>query len=228
MNAWFDRLNLSALERRWAIAGMLVLVLLVNWIFVWPYFNEWTPTSVQLVKFRQQIATHSSEVGKAPSYKQRILELQGSGASVLPADQANSMMQKIQTQANSSQINLQSVVPVGGRGRFGSTVRTNDFFDEQIMRVKLTAGERELVDFLYSLGSGDSTIRVRNISNLRLDPSAQKLQADVDLVAMFQKKPPTPAVAAPVRSPASTNSKVNATTVQSKGPLPSTNKPSKK
>ena len=76
------------------------------------------------------------------------------------------------------------------------------------MNFDVTASEPELVGFLYSLGAGDSMIRVRDISRLRLDPSQTRLTAQVTVVASFQKKPKTPPKApTPAPSTASRSSK---------------------
>jgi hypothetical protein len=44
------------------------------------------------------------------------------------------------------------------------------------------------VDFLYKLGSGASTIRVRDLE-LQPDPPHQRLSANIRLVASYQKNP---------------------------------------
>ena len=47
----------------------------------------------------------------------------------------------------------------------------------------------QLVDFLYKLGDDASMIRVRDLV-LRADPAHQHLNANILLVASFQKTPP--------------------------------------
>ncbi|HLH56497.1 MAG TPA: hypothetical protein VKY92_23125, partial [Verrucomicrobiae bacterium] len=73
--------------------------------------------------------------------------------------------------------------------------------------LSVQAGEQQLVDFLYDLGSGNSQIRVRDLS-VRPDPPRQQLVAQVKLVASYQKKPTArpagrPAAPAPTRATAS-------------------------
>ena len=67
------------------------------------------------------------------------------------------------------------------------------------------------MDFLYSLGSGNSLIRVRDLT-LRPDPPRQQLSGTVKLVASYQKNPPKKA--APAASPASANAKMVTTTAK--------------
>jgi len=71
------------------------------------------------------------------------------------------------------------------KGRISSG--TNQFFLEQSQNISVQSGEQQLVDFLYNLGSGNSLIRVRDLT-LRPDPPRQNLSATVKLVASFQKK----------------------------------------
>lgn len=87
------------------------------------------------------------------------------------------------------------------------------------MTVSVVAGEAELVAFLHALGTGDSMIRVRDLSRLRLDPTQTKLQSTLTMVASFQKKPKTVAPPSRPSTPA---------VVQPKGPPPvaATNKTS--
>ena len=65
----------------------------------------------------------------------------------------------------------------------------------------MQAGEEQLVDFLYNLGSGNSQIRVRDLT-VRPDPPRQQLLAQVKLVASYQKRAAARPGARPGRTPA--------------------------
>lgn len=77
---------------------------------------------------------------------------------------------------------------------------TNQFFDEQIVSVGVTAADKEMIDFLVALGSGDSMIRVRDM-DLKPDPPQYRLLAKISLVASYQKNPKTPPASPPARGP---------------------------
>jgi Tfp pilus assembly protein PilO len=66
---------------------------------------------------------------------------------------------------------------------------TNEFFVEQIQNITVSATDEQLVDFLYKLGSDASMIRVRDLE-LQPDPPRQKLNANVRLIASYQRNAP--------------------------------------
>jgi hypothetical protein len=66
------------------------------------------------------------------------------------------------------------------------TSSSDPFFIEQAQNVNVLADDKQLVDFLYKLGSGGSLIRVRNLV-LEPDTARQHLNAGIQLVASYQK-----------------------------------------
>jgi hypothetical protein len=73
---------------------------------------------------------------------------------------------------------------------------TNDFFEEQSIRIDINTGEKELVDFLLNIGAGSSMIRVRDMDLRPADQNRYRLQGSVTLSANYQKKQPTRSSAA--------------------------------
>jgi hypothetical protein len=66
-------------------------------------------------------------------------------------------------------------------------MQTNQFFVEQMQNINVSAPESNLVDFLYKLGNSSSMIRVFDLT-LQPDPPRQRLNADIRLVASYQKR----------------------------------------
>jgi Tfp pilus assembly protein PilO len=66
------------------------------------------------------------------------------------------------------------------------TTRTNEFFVELEQNINVIATDQQLVGFLYKLGSSASMIRVRDLE-LQPDPAHQHLNANIRLVASYQK-----------------------------------------
>ncbi|HTH48570.1 MAG TPA: hypothetical protein VMB21_13745 [Candidatus Limnocylindria bacterium] len=216
MNDWLNRLNLQPQERRLVLAGIVIIALVLNYWLIWPYFSEWSKLGNELAKAESRKTVYLAEIGKKPAYERQLRELEKSGAgAVLEEDQANRLQATIYTQAATQNVTVIRNTPIRNVGM------TNAFFDESGVTLELIAGEGDLVNFLHSLGSGDSMIRVRDLSRLRLDGSQTRLQATLTLVASFQKK--LKAVAPPSKPSA-------AAVVKPKGPSPmsGTNRPPKK
>lgn len=191
MTQWFDRLNLPPTERRLVLVGLVVLVVLLNYFLVWPYFGEWDKTTRQLREEEGRMRKFMAEINQRRKYETQLADLKLKGVpGLLDADRVPMMQQAIYAQGGLSGVNITRVtVPPPVRG----TGATNQFFDERLVTVDVTGAEAELVDFLYQLGSGDSMMRVRDITNLRPDPSKTKLQASLTLVASFQREAKAPA-----------------------------------
>ncbi len=227
MTAWFDKLNLSPQERRLMLVGFVVLFLVLNWAFIWGRFSEWGQVNADLEKIQREIQKYNSEISRKKSYEAHLKDLEAAGAAIAveQENQGNKLQSAISTAASSSGVSLEAIRVVPSLTRGGVT---NLFFDEVVMNAEIKAGEKELVDFLYSLGTTVLMIRVRDVVNLRLDPAnPSRLAATLSLVASFQKKSPTPAAATATNAPARGGS-----AVQSRGAAatnkPAVNKPAKK
>lgn len=188
MIRWFETLNLNPTERRAAIFGACLVGLLLNYWLIWPYFREYVDFQRDWTKLEGQKAIYFKEVSKKASYEKLLRALEGSGAQVMPEEQANNVQSSIQSAAATNLVNILRITPQLASLRLAAAKDTN-FFDEQVVIVDLSAKEEGLVQFLHALGSSDSMIRVRDMGRLKLDGSQQSLSASVTFVASFQKKP---------------------------------------
>lgn len=181
--------NLRVPERRLIIAVAVALFLVINLVWVWPHFNDWPRLQSQRQQARETLEKFEEAIAQVPGLQEKVRALEKEGAAVALEDQANEFLRAVQSQAARSGVSILSV------GQPKTTTRTNEFFVEQSRTINLEAREEQLVDFLYHLGSSESMIRARGLS-LRPNPQRQKLQANVDLVATYQKKPATRAAPA--------------------------------
>jgi hypothetical protein len=140
-------------------------------------------------------------VQRRPVYEKQLKELQNQGLFVATEEQVATLQTEVMSQAALSGVTLTRNNPVTRTA--GS--RTNAFFEEASLDIGASAGEKELVDFLFSLGARNSLIRV-GMMNLGRDPTGMRLQGGITLVESFQKKPP-PKLAAltPASAPKTTN-----------------------
>lgn len=186
MTSFLDKLNLRPQERRIAMAVMVGVVLLLSALFVWPKLGQWQIAKDALAKSRKTLVAYQTEIARIPTYETRLRELEGQGSAVLPEEQALQLMSTVQRQAQKDHLLITSTR--AGTPTPSSGANTNSFFDEQTVLIGVNTGEKELVGFLYSLGSGGSMIRVRDM-DLRPDPPRYRLNGSITLVASYQKKP---------------------------------------
>jgi Tfp pilus assembly protein PilO len=194
MNAYFARLNPS--ERRFVVGVGVVFFIVINLFWVWPHFSDWSSLKARLESARLKLANCDAVIQQGERLKPELAKMEGEGASVPFEDQSTEFMRTIQLQAS------QSGVAITTYGH--QTARTNQFFTEQSQTISGVSTEKQLVDFMYSLGSGNSLVRVRSLS-VHPDGSRQQLNANITLVASYQKNPkPQPAAAPAKASPART------------------------
>jgi len=176
-------MQLRPLERRLAVGVLVVLILVLNWVFIWPHFSDWGNLRGRLTRARQKLALYQTTIQQTSNFEAQVKGFESQGESVLPEDMSINFLRTIQAQALASQVQM------GNMGR--QMTRTNDaFFVEQIQNINVTATDDQLVDFLYKLGNDVSMIRVRDLE-LQPDPPHQKLNAQIRLVASYQRNAPT-------------------------------------
>jgi Tfp pilus assembly protein PilO len=180
--------HLRPLERRLAVGVVVVLILVLNFVFIRPHFSDWSQLKTRLKNARDTLASYQATVAQATNYQAQVKSLEGQGEFVALEDQAINFMRTIQAQAEASGV---------GRANYSrSIMHTNDaFFIEQVQNINVVATDQQLVDFLYKLGSGASMIRVRDLE-LQPDGPRLHLNANIRLVASYQKNPVAPARAA--------------------------------
>lgn len=188
MSSLLARLNLRPQEQRLiVVVGAVVFVVLNVWL-VRPHFGDWGRVQADSFATRATLADYQSEVANIPKYREKLKYLESQGSAVLPAEQAVKLTITVQNQAIQAGVQIlqttQLQIPRSG------PASTNQFFEEQAIKISVNTGEKELVNFLHALGSGNSMIRVRDM-DLRPDPSSgrTRLLGGVTLVASYQKKP---------------------------------------
>jgi hypothetical protein len=219
MKSFFDKLNLRPQERRLVVIVGIVIFVVLNFLFVVPMFGEYAKTMKDMKITRDKLRTYDNEIRRKPHYEVQLKELESSGSFIAQEEQASQLMRDVNTQAALSQVTVMRYDPT----QRGSAGKTNAFFEEQTLGITVNTGEKELIDFLYNLGSGNSLIRVRTMT-LNPEPSHFKLQGNLTLVESFQRKPPPRAASAPAPAPAkAAPAPVPAKTVPTAAPTAKTN-----
>jgi hypothetical protein len=177
MNGYLSRLNPT--ERRFVIGVGLVLFLVINIFWIWPHFSDLPRWRTRLDKANRNYATNQIAIREIPRLETELATLLREG-NVPPEEQGLRFQQTIQSTA------FESGVSFNFPSRLPDT--TNQFFIEKAQAIAVVGGEKQLVDFLYRISSGESIIRVRSMS-LRREANYYQLNANITLVASYQKKP---------------------------------------
>ena len=184
--------QLRPLERRLAVGVLVILILVLNFVFVWPHFSDWGNLQGRMATARKNLARDQAVIAQSANYEALVKSLANQGEFVPTEDMAINFMRTIQSQSAASGVGIVNTSR--------QMTHTNEFFVEQVQNINVIATDAQLVDFLYKLGNDASMIRVRDLE-LQPDGAHQHLNANIQLVASYQKKPgtPQPAVAvAPV------------------------------
>jgi hypothetical protein len=154
----------------------------LNWVFIWPHFSDWSNLHRRFEEAQQKLKLYQTTILQTSNYEAQVKGFESQGEFVAPEDQSINFLRTIQAQALASDVGMSSMSRM--------MTRTNDaFFVQQIQSINVTAADDQLVDFLYKLGSDVSMIRVLDLE-LQPDGPRQKLNANIKLVASYQRSAP--------------------------------------
>lgn len=220
--SFLDRLNLRPQERRLVVAIAAAVFVVLNLWFVWPRFRDWGATKEKMAKGQTALDRYKKEIGQVSGVEgsqEKLKKYQSEGLSVLPQEQALQLIRIVQTKAALTGVQQNGITPVPKL----SAAKTNEFFEEQSLTMNfINTGEKELVEFLYTLGANDSLLRVRDMT-LRPEQGGYKLAGSVTLTASFQKKAPGIAASTSATTPATRPSVVPPKTAPSTTNRPPSN-----
>jgi Tfp pilus assembly protein PilO len=175
--------QLRPLERRMAVGVLVIFIVVLNWVFIWPHFSDWGNLQRRGDDARRKLKLYQTAIAQTDAYQKQVNSLQSAGEFVALENQGVNMLRTIQSQS------MQSGVGIVNTSR--QITHTNDaFFVEQVQNINVLGDDKQLVDFLYKLGSGASMIRVRDLE-LQPDAAKQHLNANIQLVASYQKNTTT-------------------------------------
>jgi hypothetical protein len=179
MKKYFEQLR--PMERRLAVAVIVALLLVVNYLVIWPHFGEWADLDNKINQAQQKYKNYQDAIAQTPLYEQKLKKFQNQSEFVVTEDQAVLFMKTIQSRAIDTGVSIVNVPP--------SVMHTNDaFYVERVENITVKATDEQLVNFLYQLGNDPAMIRVWDL-DLHPDGARQRLDAGVGLIASYQKTP---------------------------------------
>ena len=185
MTSIFDKLNLRPQERRLVVGIALAVFAVVNLIWVWPHFFDWRAASNRITDSKKKLAAYQLEVSRTNVYQKRLKELESTGSNIASEEQALELQRTVRTTSMASGVAVSQYTPVTTARPPGA--QANPFFEESVMRITFSSGTPELVNFLVTLATGSSIIRVSDLT-LSTDQNQTRLKGSMTLVASYQKK----------------------------------------
>lgn len=179
MKKYFEQLR--PMERRLAVGVIVALILVANYIFIWPHYGDWDTLDNQIRQGQQTLKDWQATIDQTGMYQLKLKKFENQGEFVAAEDQAINFMRTIQMRSQATGVSIENTSR--------SVEHTNDaFYVEQVQSISVEATDQQLVDFLYQLGNDPSMIRVRDLE-LQPDGPRQHLEASIQLVASYEKNP---------------------------------------
>jgi hypothetical protein len=168
-------------ERRWLIIIGCVVFVTMNYFFIWPQFKEWQVNTNRMETDRENIAKYSAELGHKSEYERKIRGIDPENQNIAQEDQAVHFEQVFRDKAVENGVQIQSTSR--------PLMSTDDFTMEQRTTIQVLTGEKNLVEYLYSLGSSGSSMRVESMSLRPLDMNRYQLHADLTIEESYFRNP---------------------------------------
>lgn len=181
MNAFFDNLNLRPGERRLIVIVGIVTFVVLNFLFVWPHSEKWRQSLSDLDNARTELADYQATAAELEPTSQKLSSVESGGAALLNDVDSEHLLTTIQNETSRHQVNVKDYF-----GQSESALGTNDLFIERTLPIQyINTPDTNLVALLVAVGTGDSLIRVRDIT-IQTDPSRTKLHGRITFVASYR------------------------------------------
>jgi Tfp pilus assembly protein PilO len=189
VNSFLDQLNLTPQERRIVVAIGMVVIVVLNLLFVWPHFHEWRSISNQLQTMRKNIEIYNKQIALDTNptnglQKQLAQLVRQEGTGVM--DKQVQLQSTIMTQARKTGVNVVNYNPGSAQPK------TNEFFEEESIKINVDSQEPQLISFLYDIGGDPAMIRVSELELSPQDQNRYRLRGAITLTANYAKRATTP------------------------------------
>jgi hypothetical protein len=189
MNDFLGQLNLTVQERRIVMGIFAVVILVLNYLFVWPRFGEWSRMNKQLIDMRDTMKTYNrfilQDTDPTNGFRKLVAKyarLEGGDVTEhTVVDPQVQLMETIRRQASKTGVNVESY-------NTGS-VKTNAFFEEHSTVISIESQEPQLINFLFNMGNDPAMIRVGKLDLKPADQNRYRLRGGITLTANYAKQP---------------------------------------
>ena len=64
--------QLRPLERRLAVGVLVVFILVLNWVFIWPHFSDWSNLRRRLEDARTKLERYQTTIAQTSNYQAQV------------------------------------------------------------------------------------------------------------------------------------------------------------
>jgi len=126
--------QLRPMERRLVVGVAVVVLIVLNGVFIWPHFNDWSALQARLAKARSELARNRAAVAQIPALKADVKKFESEGEFVALEDQGINFLRTITSQAGASGVAILNTSR--------QITHTNDvLFIEQVQNINVLATE---------------------------------------------------------------------------------------
>jgi hypothetical protein len=198
-----EQLNLSPQERRIVVVIAVIVFIVLNFLLVWPHFSDLSKVRAELDQTRKDIESWNKVILKdiepKTGYRDQLIKLQLNQGGGIGAHQIQ-LQRTISDQAVKTGVGIEDIRPIT------SVAQTNQFYEEQSVKISFECQESGLINFLFNVGNDPAMIRVRELNLRTADANRYRLRGDAMLSANYVKQAPVapakPAPGAPGKTPA--------------------------
>jgi Tfp pilus assembly protein PilO len=201
MSNALEQLPLTPQERRIVVAIGLVVIVVLNLLFVWPHFGEWSKTQRQLEQTYREIENYNrgiaEDLNPTNGLRKQLDKLEKrerQEGAAKPVESEVALQTTIKRVADANQVRVDKYLPI-------QSTKADDFFEEQAEQITIVSQEPQLINFLYQIGNDPSMIRVSSLTLNPEQPNRYKFTGTLTLTANYAKKPASAAAAKPVKAP---------------------------
>jgi Tfp pilus assembly protein PilO len=188
MNSFLDQLNLTPQERRIVVVIAVVVFVVLNLLLVWPHFGDLKRVRQQLEQTRNTMKDWNAEILKdvepANGYKKQLAQLERQQGGGIVNEQVQ-LQRTVSDQAKKTGVMVDDTRPVNA-----AHPETNEFYEEQSVKISFACQEDQLVNFLVNVGNDPAMIRVRELTLRAADANRYGLKGDAILSANYARQAP--------------------------------------
>ena len=179
-----DKLNVRPEERRYVLAGIiLVLVLIASLWVVMSAKNQYAILAKRHRETSEKTLMWQKVAANMSQYSEKVESLQGHAEALGSMEKASEMFQTVRRRGTESGLEIMGT-------QFDPRQKTEDeaFFDQLKMRIDFVSGNRELVLFLDKLTDEKSRIRVQDMDLQPDGRDRKRLKGNIKILANFSRE----------------------------------------